>query len=429
MMFAITIHRLGRALALCSLACSPWLAIAANESIVQGLVLDARTHQGIALAHVSLGALVRRTDDEGRFSLPSANAASAPITVFARAPGYLRGQVTTQAGNKLPLHIELQAFRPKALYLSPYGIGSTTLRNQALSLIDQTELNALVIDFRNDTGLAPHRSAALAAAGLPQTVVTVKDLPALLRTLRERGIYLIARIVVFKDQRQATAHPAWAVKRPDGSMWHDGEGMAWVDPSNPQTWQLSLAMAQEAAQMGFDEIQFDYVRFPDAVGLRFAQPSTQANRTAAIGGFLDAARERLARYNVYLSADIFGYVCWNTNDTTIGQQLEMLSDRIDYLSPMLYPSGFTWGIPGHRQAAAAPFEIVNKSLREALLRTGLGGVRWRPWLQSFRDYAFDRRAFGATEIRAQINAADGLETNGWMLWNARNHYSADGLKP
>jgi hypothetical protein len=165
------------------------------------------------------------------------------------------------------------------------------------------------------------------------------------------------------------------------------------------------------------------------VGLRFAQPSTQANRTAAIGGFLDAARERLAPYNVYLSADIFGYVCWNTNDTAIGQQLEMLSDRVDYLSPMLYPSGFTWGIPGHRQAAAAPFEIVSSSLREALMRTGLGGVRWRPWLQSFKDYAFDRRAFGATEIRAQINASEGLDTNGWMLWNARNHYSADGLKP
>jgi hypothetical protein len=413
-----------------ALACST-MATAGTDDSIEGVITDARTHLGVALAHVGRAEVIRRTDNEGHFSLPASASASAsgPQVVSVRAPGYLRQQVTLPASSTNPVRIELQPFRAKALYLSAYGIGSTKLRGDALQLIDQTELNALVIDVKDDRGMTPYRSAALAAAGLPpQKIVTVPDMPALLRSLHERGIYLIARIVVFKDQRLVTAHPQWAVRRANGSIWVDNEGLSWLDASNPSTWDLSLSIALEAAQMGFDEIQFDYVRFPDATGLRFAQTSTQENRTAAISGFLDAARQRLAPYNVYLSADIFGYVCWNTNDTAIGQQLEMLSDRVDYLSPMLYPSGFTWGIPGHTLAVASPYEIVDHSLREALNRTGLDGVRWRPWLQAFRDYAFDHRVFGATEIRAQIDASEKLGSGGWMLWNARNSYSSNGLK-
>lgn len=402
-------------------------AFAAGERLIVGRVVDARTGEGLALAHVAGAAAMRRSDETGGFALPVGAGAQ---DIAVRAPGYLRRALRLPALPDGPLTIALQPFRPKALYLSAYGIGSAVLRGDALRLVEQTELNALVIDVKGDASVVPYRSAALAAAGLaPQTVVTVADMPALLRSLREHGLYLIARIVVFKDQRLAAARPDWAVKTAEGAVWHDREGLAWVDPSRRESWALSLALAEEAAAMGFDEIQFDYVRFPDAAGLRFSRPDTAEQRMAAIAGFLDAARRRLERYNVFVAADIFGYVCWNTNDTQIGQQLEMLSDRIDYLSPMLYPSGFTWGIPGYRQAVAWPYEIVHHTLREALRRTGLSGLRWRPWLQAFRDYAFDRRPFGAHEIRAQIDAAEAIGTNGWMLWNAHNRYSADGLKP
>ena len=188
-----------------------------------------------------------------------------------------------------------------------------------------------------------------------------------------------------------------------------------------------MELAQQAARAGFDEIQFDYVRFPDAAGLRFAQPNTRANRTAAIVGFLAAARDGLARYNVFVAADIFGYVCWNLDDTAIGQQLETLSAPLDYISPMLYPSGFTWGLPGCTNPVADPAQIVRRSLAEAKQRTGLAGVRFRPWLQAFRDYAFDRRTFDAGAIRAQTKAADDAGTDGWMLWNPRNRYDAADL--
>jgi hypothetical protein len=132
-------------------------------------------------------------------------------------------------------------------------------------------------------------------------------------------------------------------------------------------------------------------------------------------------------YNVFLAADIFGYVCWNYGDTGIGQNIEQLAPLLDYISPMLYPSGFHVGIPGIADPVAHPYEIVYRSLTRARERTGLPGVRFRPWLQAFRDYAFDRRPFTGREIGLQIKAANDFGTNGWMLWNPSNIYSLDGL--
>ena len=256
----------------------------------------------------------------------------------------------------------------------------------------------------------------------------MRDLRGLVTSLKEKGIYTIARIVVFKDNHLALAKMALAVKTSGGAVWRDHETLAWVDPSRNEVWDYNIAIAEEAAGAGFDEIQFDYVRFPDSRGLQFSVSNTEENRTKAINGFLTEARQRLARYNVFVSADIFGYVCWNQGDTLIGQRIEDLPPVLDYMSPMLYPSEFQYGIPGYRNPVAHPSEIVFLSLRRAAQRTHLQPVRFRPWLQAFRDYAFDRRHFTGVEIRAQIEAAELFGSGGWMLWNPRNSYSADGLK-
>jgi hypothetical protein len=153
-----------------------------------------------------------------------------------------------------------------------------------------------------------------------------------------------------------------------------------------------------------------------------------ANRVNAISGFLREARKRLSPYNVFLSADIFGYVCWNLNDTSIGQTLESVAPYLDYLSPMLYPSGFQYGIPGYRIPTKHPYEIVYLTLKRAQERTGLSSLRFRPWLQAFRDYAFDRRFFEEREIRDQINGVEQFGSHGWLLWNPQNIYSREGLK-
>jgi len=397
---------------------------ASAQALLQGLVIDADTRQGIPLAHVVSGELTVRTDHDGRFTLPATLAGQ---RVGARKPGF-RQQWGKLAAAGATTVLPLRRFEARGLYLSAYGIGSSKLRGDALALIAQTELNTLVIDVKGDAGVTPYRSDAVAALGYPrQTIVTVRDMPALIQSLHEQGLYLIARVVTFKDDKMATLKPQWAIKTSGGAPWKDREGLSWLDPSIPASWEPAIAIAEEAAQMGFDEIQFDYVRFPDSPGLQFSQPNTGEMRPFMISAFLDKARQRLEKYNVYVSADIFGYVCWNLNDTLIGQQLEMLADRLDYLSPMLYPSGFTWGIPGHVMAVGSPYEIVHHSLKAAIERSGLSGVRFRPWLQAFKDYAFDRRVFGDKEIREQIRASEDTQTHGWLLWNASNHYSTAGL--
>jgi hypothetical protein len=234
--------------------------------------------------------------------------------------------------------------------------------------------------------------------------------------------------VVFKDDPLALARPEWAVRLPGGGVWHDREGLAWTDPFRKEVWDYNIAIAVEAAHHGFDEIQFDYVRFPDARGLVFSMPNTEVNRVKTIADFFETARRKLAPHNVFLSADLFGYVCWNLDDTGVGQTLDTVAPHVDYLSPMLYPSGFQFGIPGCMDPVAHPYEVVYRSLMRAKERSGLPPIRFRPWLQAFKDYAFDRRPYTGKEIMQQVRAAEDFGSNGWMLWNPHNEYSADGLR-
>lgn len=407
-----------------ALAAAGLLAAPAAVADYQGRIVDAATGQALQNAYVTLGSRVVRSDENGAFHI-----ASEGDKVGVRAWGYLRREVPVTRLRGAGAEIALTAFSPKALYLSFYGIGARSLRDPALALAEKTEINALVIDVKGDRGMVAYRSAVpLATAAGAQQVITVKDIGSLVFSLREKGLYLIARIVVFKDNPLALARPELAVKTRDGRIWRDREGLAWTDPFGREAWDYNIAIAVEAAAHGFDEIQFDYLRFPDAHGLVFSQRSTEGSRVQAIGGFLAEAKKRLAPYNVFLAADIFGYVCWNTDDTDIGQRLEDLDTYLDYISPMLYPSGFHMGIPGYRNPVAHPYEIVRLTLERARERTGLPPTRFRPWLQAFKDYAFDRRLFRGAEIRTQIRAAEDFGANGWMLWNANNLYSAEGLK-
>jgi hypothetical protein len=389
-----------------------------------GRVVDFFTGKPVKDAFVTSNNDVVLTDENGIFTV---NTALSKVGV--RAPGYGRTEQIIIPLNGVPQEIKLIPFTPKALYLSFFGIGDRSLRESAIKLIQQTELNTLAIDVKGDRGMIPYKSSIpLAAEVGAQRTITVKEMAPLMRSLKAKGIYTIARIVVFKDNLLAQARPDWAVKTPGGEIWHDRENLAWVDPFNKQVWDHNINIAVEAAQYGFDEIQFDYVRFPDASGLQFSMPNTEENRVKAVSGFLTEARRRLIPYNVFLSADIFGYVCWNLNDTKIGQRLEDLVAHLDYICPMLYPSGFQYGIPGYRNPVANPYEIVYLSLKRARERTNLPSHRFRPWLQAFRDYAFDRRYFNDREIMDEVKAAEAFGSHGWMLWNPRNAYSSAGLK-
>ncbi len=360
------------------------------------------------------------TAPDGSFELDSD-----ACELIVRKPGYLARSVAVD----FPLHLTLQPIRPKALYLSYWAAGSRDLREQLLQLLDQTGMNALVIDLKSVRGDIAFRSrSALAARIGAQQARTLKDLPEFMAELKRQGIYVIGRIVVFKDDALATARHDLAALTLDGYLWEDRDKISWSDPFNEEVWDYNIDLAEEAARLGVNEIQFDYVRFPARSDLVFSKENTGTNRVAAVNGFLRRAKTRLEQYPVMVAANIFGYTCWKHKDQKIGQRLTDLSEYVDYLSPMLYPSGFSHGIPGYENPVAHPHEVILHSLRKAEELTGLPAVRFRPWLQAFRDYAYDRRSFHAADIHAQINASELNGSHGWMLWNAASRFSLAGLQ-
>lgn len=388
-----------------------------------GQVNDSASQKPLAGAIVTLGNTSVTTDDNGNFSVEGDGK-----VIHARAYGYGRTKIDVDASKVDGYQLTLSPIDTKGLYLSFYGIGSSVLRGRALELVRQTEINTLVIDIKGDRAMLPYPTNIEMAKKIgANKIITVKDMPAMVEKLHGEGLYLIARIVTFKDTLLATNKPELAVKR-NGAPFKDREGLYWVDPSRKEVWNYNIAIAKEAAEMGFDEVQFDYVRFPDRKGVSFSIPNTEENRVNSIDGFLSAAHEALKPYNVFVSADVFGYICWNTNDTDIGQHLEHIMNSVDYLAPMLYPSGFQFGIPGYRNPVQNSHEIIYLSLKKAGERTGWNPKRFKPWLQAFKDYAFDRRHFNASEIQTQIAAADKFGAGGWFLWNPRNAYTAAGLK-
>ena len=384
-----------------------------------GTIKDAQT--GEALINVELRTVdaVTKSDTSGCFILYTDH-----NDIVIKHPGYLPQKVSTLGS----IHVKLQPFTPRALYLSYWAADSHKRRQQLQQLIATTNLNALVIDLKSSRGdIAFRTKIPLAREVNAQKVRTLKDLTAFLAELKQQDIYTIGRIVVFKDGRLAQNRDDLAIHTNTGELWLDREGIGWTDPYKTEVWDYNIAIAKEAAALGFDEIQFDYIRFPAKSDLWFSQSNSGENRVAAINGFLQRAKHELAQYPVMTSANIFGYICWKHKDQKIGQRLIDMAEHVDYLSPMLYPSGFPNGIPGYSNPMLNPYETILHSLQRAKELGNLSAVRFRPWLQAFRDYAFDRRRFGENEISAQIKASADSGSHGWMLWNAASRFRIAGL--
>lgn len=395
------------------------LCPSAGAQLVLGSIVDAASGRPLA------GVDIRSFDDhvasaeDGRFALTTEES-----ELIVRLPGYRAQRLSVSSARE----IALQPVIPRALYLSFWAADLPAKRERILQLIDELGLNALVIDVKTSRGHIAYRSTIPLASEIgAQQVRPLKDLPEFLEDLKARGIYTIARMVVFKDDLLAKQRPQYAVHAAEAQLWEDREGLSWADPFNLQVQEYNLAVAEEVARLGFDEIQLDYIRFPSRSDLIFSQSLSDEARVTAINAFLDRARQRLAGYPTYLSANIFGYICWKHRDGKIGQRLVDLAERVDYLAPMLYPSGFERGIPGYANPVEYPYQIIANSLQSAQQLSGLAPERFRPWLQAFRDYGFDRRRFLGDEVQAQINASEAMGSHGWMLWNAASRFSLAGL--
>jgi LysM repeat protein len=312
------------------------------------------------------------------------------------------------------------------VYVPYSAIGHQAHRRHVIDILTKTEINALIIDVKGDQGLIAYPTPIPLAHEVGAAQPTAHDFDELMDFFKANGVYTIARIVAFKDHPLATAHPEWATQREGGGVWHDREGQAWVDPFVQPTWEYNANLAEEAACRGFDEIQLDYVCFPTPSqegAPYFSQPLSRETRVAVITAFLSYMRGRLSPLDVRIAANVFGYTCWRKDDMLIGQDIERMAQHLDVLCPILYPSTFESGIPGYKNAIAFPYHIVYESMKQAVRRVQPLGCHVRPWIQDFPDDRFDKRVYGAAEIRAQMRGSlDGGGT-GYMAWDPQVKYT------
>jgi hypothetical protein len=321
----------------------------------------------------------------------------------------------------------------KGIYVSAWSAVGNKFE-QLIKLVDQTDLNAMVIDVKNDSGQVTYLSAVplVNEIGANSNVI-IRDLKAKLQRLKEKNIYTIARVVVFKDPYLSKKKSEYAMKTHQGNVWKDNKGTAWVDPYKEEVWDYNIQIANEAAQLGFDEIQFDYVRFPENgkkvdEEVKYDNPK-KLTKAQVIEAFLKEARERVGE-QAYLSADVFGLTTSSDNDMGIGQDWSMISKQVHYISPMLYPSHYSSGVYGIKNPDLQPYAIISKAISDAkgknqqLMQTSGHIAEIRPWYQDFTaTWVKPHKTYGTVDVKEQIKAAKEQGVEQFLLWNSNSTYS------
>ncbi len=309
--------------------------------------------------------------------------------------------------------------------------------NDLIRIADETEINAIIIDVK-DSG------------------VYLDDyIKNLVAELHKKNIYAIARLVVFQDNSQIKNHPDWYFKKGNGTLWQDNRGWYWLDPINRETWDYNVEIAKKAIDAGFDELNFDYIRFPafaknDDVDLSIlasaGKPASIFKKNEVINEFANYLNSELKKYDpeIVISVDLFAYNMLRRDDLGIGQKFTELYDYFDYISPMIYPSHYLPGNFGFDNPAEHPYEVIlgtiesgKKQLRDKVI-SNIGTTtpalinpvfdkelkKLRPWLQDFNIGAI----YNSEMIRKEKQAVyDSGLTSGWLLWNPRNVYTETAL--
>lgn len=322
----------------------------------------------------------------------------------------------------------------KGIYLTGNTFASTGRRQYLIDLVDMTELNAVVVDTKDYRGRPAYAPISPFLAKVPTSSIAMAndDYRKILQELQEKNIYTIARITNFQDPAAVDNFPELALKNKNGSIWSDYKGMVWLDMTNPASWQIPVEQAKDAAMIGFDEVQFDYIRFPTDGNLNqiaYAN-SPIGKKYHTLAEFYRYVDEQLAELPIPISVDLFGLAYHhradNEYDLNIGQRLADATLYFDYISPMVYPSHYPAGYLGFANPAAHPYEIVNKAMNDGntiMANTTSSKALTRPWLQDFDLGA----VYDANMVRAQIKAADDNNTAGWLIWNASNRYTEDAF--
>jgi len=357
----------------------------------------------------------------------------------------------------------------KAVYVTAWSAGSKAKINYIVGLIKRTELNAVVIDIKDYSGHISYKTSITEVNDAGASGELRIPAPnALIKQLHDDGIYVIGRITVFQDPILAKAHPEWALKnRITGKTWVDRKGLAWMDPAAKPVWDYNLSIAKDALARGFDEVNFDYIRFAsdgDLSQISYPYWDGKTPYHKVIAGFFKYLRENLPDYKI--SIDLFGLSTINTDDLGIGQVIEDAYKYFDFVCPMVYPSHYAAGFIGYQNPAEHPYEVIKYSLEHALNRvialskietattaaTSSGPTpsvlgtadqvlpssptvpvsKIRPWLQDFDLGAI----YDASMVRKEIQAVGDVlgsatssdEFVGWLLWDPANTYTEGALQ-
>mgnify|MGYP002622171588 CR=1 FL=1 len=310
----------------------------------------------------------------------------------------------------------------RGIHLTTRAAASSYHKPRIDDLLDNTELNTVVIDVKEIDG-------EISIKGVAKDLAYSSKLPSVEKYLKEvknRGFYTVARIVVFRDNVMPRKRPDLAVKNPDGTLWEDYKGNTWLNPYKQGTIDYILELSEKSAAMGFDEIQFDYIRFPSdgrTKQCRYGVNHSSTTASAAIVNFLKQAKEKLSISGIKTSIDVFGLTTTDMSGMGIGQRIVEMAKYVDYVSPMIYPSHYNNGEYGIPNPNKEPYRTVYIALQGAKKR--IPAEKLRPWLQ---DFSMKGVKYGPEEIKAQIQACYDCDVKTWMLWNAACKYTKDGLK-
>lgn len=299
----------------------------------------------------------------------------------------------------------------RGIYVSSYTAASSKRMEEIIQLIKETELNSVVIDIKDSSG----------------RVVMGESLDLLLKRLGDEGIYSIARVVVFQDPELAKVKPELALRsKATGRVWQDFRGIPWLDPASKEVWDYNVALAKESFRKGFDEINFDYVRFPsDGRISNIAYPiwDGRGEKHEVISDLFSYLSKNLKHHNKFLSVDLFGLVLTREDGLGIGQRLVDAADKFHFICPMVYPSHYYQGFDEFTEPAEHPYEVIYRSLSQGREVLEGSSSKLRPWLQDFDQGA----VYDEKMIRLQKEAVRDAEAFGWLLWNPYNVYTKEAL--
>lgn len=315
----------------------------------------------------------------------------------------------------------------KAFYISSWVTATPRIFNPIIDFIKTSDINAVIIDIKDDTGRISFLTNDPLITELGSAENRIRNIRSIIRELNRNNIYVIGRVSVFQDPYMTTKKPDWAiVRKSDGDIWKDRKGLSFLDPANNEVWDYTVAIARASFDVGFDEINFDYIRYPSDgnisdINYKLQDGETRADHLKSFFAYLDESLES-SHPGRPISADLFGLTTTANDDLGIGQIWEHALPYFDYLAPMVYPSHYASGSFGIAKPAEQPYQIIKKAMEGAVKKTEAGGFsrdKIRPWLQDFNLGAI----YGKNEVLDQLRAVYETGLDSWMMWDPANTYT------